>query len=313
VSTSNSLWRLSSGVRHFEVTTAQGDQAEIKSAAKNIIGINLRLERTELAENVPEVGAFFARREFPDGPIRGALTGTLLDAAGWLRPNRRQGWLCRMPDTNTIRVFLIDDHPVLRESLARALNAESGMVVVGQAGTAGQALHEIPLAKPDVVVVDLNIPDRDGIELLMVLHAQHPQLKLLVLSGYDDEYRVAEALRAGAQGYLVKTAEISEVVDGIRRIDRGDSPLSQRIAGAVVRAMRKPIQEGLGGLDALTPREKQVLRLLATGRSTREAAAQLTISPKTVETHRVRIYQKLGCKSAVELTRIAVRTGLIEA
>lgn len=218
-----------------------------------------------------------------------------------------------MLDTHTIRVFLIDDHPVLRESLARALNVETGMVVVGQAGTAGEALHDIPLAKPDVVVVDLNIPDRDGIELLMVLHAQHSSLKLLVLSGYDDEYRVAEALRAGAQGYLVKTAEIAEVVDGIRRIDRGEAPLSQRIAGAVVRAMRKPIQEGLGGLDALTPREKQVLRLLATGRSTREAAAQLTISPKTVETHRVRIYQKLGCKSAVELTRIAVRTGLIEA
>lgn len=218
-----------------------------------------------------------------------------------------------MLEANTIRVFLIDDHPVLRESLARALNAETGIEVVGQAGTAGEALHDIPLATPDVVVVDLNIPDRDGIELLMVLHAQHPRLKLLVLSGYDDEYRVAEALRAGAQGYLVKTAEIAEVVDGIRRIDRGEAPLSQRIAGAVVRAMRKPIQEGLGGLDALTPREKQVLRLLATGRSTREAAAQLTISPKTVETHRVRIYQKLGCKSAVELTRIAVRTGLIEA
>lgn len=218
-----------------------------------------------------------------------------------------------MLDTHTIRVFLIDDHPVLRESLARALNAETGMVVVGQAGTAGEALHDIPLANADVVVVDLNIPDRDGIELLLVLHAQHPNLKLLVLSGYDDEYRIAEALRAGAQGYLVKTAEIAEVVDGIRRIERGEAPLSQRIAGAVVRAMRKPIQEGLGGLDALTPREKQVLRLLATGRSTREAAAQLTISPKTVETHRVRIYQKLGCKSAVELTRIAVRTGLIEA
>lgn len=218
-----------------------------------------------------------------------------------------------MLDTNTIRVFLIDDHPVLRESLARALNAEPGMVVVGQAGTAADALHEIPAAKPDVVLVDLNIPDRDGIELLGALHTLHAAVKLLVLSGYDDEYRVAEALRAGAQGYLVKTAEVSEVIDGIRRIARGEAPLSQRIAGAVVRAMRKPTPEGAGGLDSLTPRERQVLRLLAGGSSTREAAAQLTISPKTVETHRVRIYQKLGCKSAVELTRIAVRTGLIEA
>jgi DNA-binding NarL/FixJ family response regulator len=218
-----------------------------------------------------------------------------------------------MLESNIIRVFLIDDHPVLRDSLARALSMEPGMTVVGQAGTAAEAFNDLPAAKPDVVLVDLNIPDRDGIELLGALHTLHPYAKLLVLSGYDDEYRVAEALRAGAQGYLVKTAEVTEVIDGIRRIVRGEAPLSQRIAGAVVRAMRKPTAEGTGGLDALTVRERQVLRLLATGRSTRETAAQLTISPKTVETHRVRIYQKLGCKSAVELTRIAVRTGLIEA
>lgn len=218
-----------------------------------------------------------------------------------------------MLETNTIRVFLIDDHPVLRDSLARALDAEPGMSVVGQAGTATEALGDIPASEPDVVLVDLNIPDRDGIELLGSLHAMYSELRLLVLSGYDDEYRVAEALRAGAQGYLVKTAEVAEVIDAIRRVMRGEAPLSQRIAGAVVRAMRRPMPDGAAGLDALTPRERQVLRLLATGRSTREAAAQLTISPKTVETHRVRIYQKLGCKSAVELTRIAVRTGLIEA
>ncbi len=220
-----------------------------------------------------------------------------------------------MTDTreSTIRVFLIDDHPVLRDSLARALSAECGMLVVGGVGTAAEALHEIAITKPDVVLVDLNMPDRDGIELLTVLRTLYPTARLLVLSGYSDAYRVAEALRAGAQGYLVKTAEVVEVIEGIRAVMRGESPLSPSIASAVVNAMRKPIADGAGGLDTLTPRERQVLRLLATGRSTREAAAQLTISPKTVETHRVRIYHKLGCKSAVELTRIAVRTGLIEA
>jgi len=218
-----------------------------------------------------------------------------------------------MPDTNSIRVYLIDDHPVLREGFAKALEAEPGMTVVGQAGTAAEALRDVQTIKPDVMLVDLNIPDRDGIELLAALRVQVPSAKLLVLSCYDDEFRVAEALRAGAQGYLVKTSELQEVIDGIRRIASGGAPLSQRIAGAVVRAMRKPAPEGTGGLDALTPRERQVLRLLAAGISTRETAARLTISPKTVETHRVRIYAKLGCKSAVELTRIAVRTGLIEA
>jgi DNA-binding NarL/FixJ family response regulator len=219
-----------------------------------------------------------------------------------------------MSDTNnSIRVYLIDDHPVLREGFAKAIEAEPGITVVGQAGTAADALREVQSIKPEVVLVDLNIPDRDGIELLAALRVQVPSAKLLVLSCYDDEFRVAEALRAGAQGYLVKTSELAEVIDGIRRIASGGAPLSQRIAGAVVRAMRKPAPEGTGGLDALTPRERQVLRLLAAGISTRETAARLTISPKTVETHRVRIYAKLGCKSAVELTRIAVRTGLIEA
>ncbi len=219
-----------------------------------------------------------------------------------------------MSDTNNnIRVYLIDDHPVLREGFAKALEAEPGMTVVGQAGTAADALRDVQTIRPEVILVDLNIPDRDGIELLAALRVQVPSAKLLVLSCYDDEFRVAEALRAGAQGYLVKTSELAEVIDGIRRIHSGGAPLSQRIAGAVVRAMRKPAPEGTGGLDALTPRERQVLRLLAAGISTRETASRLTISPKTVETHRVRIYAKLGCKSAVELTRIAVRTGLIEA
>src|SRR6185369_8748265 len=158
------------------------------------------------------------------------------------------------------------------------------MSVVGQGGTAADALRDTAALKPDVVLVDLNIPDRDGIELLTALRAQLPNAKLLVLTGYDDEFRVAEALRAGAQGYLIKTSRLEEVVDGIRRVANGGAPLSPRIAGAVIRAMRKPTGDGAGGLDALTPRERQVLRLLAAGVSTREAAARLTISPKTVET-----------------------------
>ena len=218
-----------------------------------------------------------------------------------------------MAETNKTRIYLIDDHPIVREGFAMAVATEADMTVVGQASTAADALRETALLKPDVVIVDLNMPDRDGIELLGALRAQLSRAKLLVLSSYDDEFRVAEALRAGAQGYLVKTSGLDEVIDGIRRVAAGGSPLSPKIQGAVVRAMRKPVGEGGSGLDALTPRERQVLRLLAAGISTRETAARLTISPKTVETHRVRIYAKLGCKSAVELTRIAVRTGLIEA
>jgi two-component system, NarL family, nitrate/nitrite response regulator NarL len=212
-----------------------------------------------------------------------------------------------------IRVFLIDDHPIVREGFARALTDAPDIVVVGQAETAADALKEAPFTSPDVILVDLNMPDRDGIELIGALHARMPDVKLLVLSAYDDEFRVAEALRAGAHGYLVKTSKMDEVIDGIRRSAAGGAALSARIAGAVVRAMRKPSGQGSGALDALTTRERQVLRLLAMGVSTREAAARLTISPKTVETHRVRIYEKLGARSVIDLTRIAVRTGLVRA
>ena len=111
----------------------------------------------------------------------------------------------------------------------------------------------------------------------------------------------------------MKTSPLDEVIAGIRSVAVGGAPLSARIAGAVVKAMRKPTAAGSHGMDALTARERQVMRMLAIGVSTRETAARLTISPKTVETHRVRIYVKLGCKSAIELTRIAVRAGIIEA
>src|SRR3954464_5411553 len=132
-----------------------------------------------------------------------------------------------------IKIYLIDDHPIVREGFARAIADERDMEVVGQAGTAADALRETITLKPDVALVDLNIPDRDGIELLGALRAQLSTAKLLVLSGYDDEYRVQEALRAGAQGYLVKTSRIEEVIEGIRRVAMGGAPLSARIANAV--------------------------------------------------------------------------------
>ena len=205
----------------------------------------------------------------------------------------------------TISVYLVDAHPIVRESFAHAIDDEGDLVVVGQAGTAAGALAETSMAQPDVVLVNLDIPDRDGIELLCALRAQLPHTKLLVLGGHDDEFRIAEALRASAHGYLVKTSRIEEVIAGIRNVAGGGAPIRANIASAVVRAMRKPVgAEGSSGLESLTQRERQVLGLLAGGMSTRDMAARLTINPKTVETHRVRIYAKLGCESAEELSRV---------
>ncbi|WP_233561636.1 response regulator [Sorangium cellulosum] len=140
---------------------------------------------------------------------------------------------------SVLRIYLIHDHPIVREGFARALSDEPDIVVVGQAGAAADALRETASCKPDVVLVDLDVPDRDGIELLGALRAQLPQATLLVLSGYGDESRVAEALRAGAQGHLVKTSKLEDIIDGVRRIATGGAPLSTSIAAAAVRAMRK--------------------------------------------------------------------------
>jgi DNA-binding NarL/FixJ family response regulator len=213
-----------------------------------------------------------------------------------------------------LRIYLIDDHPVVREGFARAIADEPDMEVVGQASTAAEGLSGASAASPHIVLVDLNLPDRDGPELIAALRGAIPEAKLVVVSGYDDEYRVAEALRAGAHGYMLKSSTLTELVTGIRTAGNGGTALSPSLADAVLRAMRRPgKQQTAGTIEALTAREIQVLRLFATGLSTREVASSLGISPKTVETHRIRIYEKLGCKSVVDLTRIAVRTGLVEA
>jgi two-component system, NarL family, nitrate/nitrite response regulator NarL len=219
----------------------------------------------------------------------------------------------RPPGTDPIRVYLIDDHPVVCSGLAMAIAEEPDIVLVGEAATAAEGLAGAIAARPDVVLVDLGLPDRDGPELIGALRADLPAARVVVLSAYDDEFRVSEALGAGAQGYLLKSSSVGELMVAIRAAAAGGTPLSPSLTDAVLRAMRRTGRAGSSTIEALTARERQVLEGFATGLSTRELAASLGISPKTVETHRVRIYEKLGARSVIDLTRIAVRTGLVRA
>jgi len=219
-----------------------------------------------------------------------------------------------LTSTSKIRVYLVDDHPVVRSGLARALGEQPDLEIVGQASTATQGLSDAQALKPDVILVDLSLPDRDGPELIASLRQLVPGAKLVVVSGYEDEYRVSEALRAGACGYLTKSTTVDEIVAGIRTAANGGTPLSPALADVVMRVVhRNGKVQRAGTIDSLTARELQVLRLFATGLSTRQVAESLGISPKTVETHRIRMYEKLDCKSVVDLTRIAMRTGLVQA
>lgn len=218
-----------------------------------------------------------------------------------------------MGSSSEIRVYLIDDHPVIRDGIAGAIAGESDLVLVGAAATAGDGLEGAAAARPDVILVDLGLPDLGGAALVAALRAALPAARVVVLSSHDDEFRVAEALGAGAQGYLLKSSPVAELVAAIRTAAAGGTPLSPSLTDAVLRAMRRSGKSGAGTIKALTTRELQVLERFAVGLSTREVAASLGISPKTVETHRVRIYEKLGARSVIDLTRIAVRTGLVRA
>lgn len=219
----------------------------------------------------------------------------------------------RPPGIQPIRIYLIDDHPVVSSGLANAIVDEPDLVLIGDAGTAAEGLTGAIAARPDVVLVDLGLPDRDGPELVADLRASLPSARVVVWSGYDDEFRVAEALGAGAHGYLLKSCSIAELLAAVRSAAAGGTPLSPSLTDAVLRAMRRGNRAGPNTIDALTARELQVLERFATGLSTREVAESLGISPKTVETHRVRIYEKLGARSVIDLTRIAMRSGLVRA
>jgi DNA-binding NarL/FixJ family response regulator len=209
-----------------------------------------------------------------------------------------------------IRVYVIDDHAVVREALRLGMANAPDMILVGEAATAAEARAAIASADPGVVLVDVGLPDGDGIELTAALRALVPRARLVILSAHEDALRVTEALRAGVHGYVSKTWRLDAILDAVRRAASGDSPLSAKAETAAMKALG-PRGEVRGGLEALTERELEVLRLLGAGASTMEAGAALGISHKTVETHRARLYEKLGCESAIELARIALRHGLV--
>ena len=211
----------------------------------------------------------------------------------------------------TIRLVLADDHPVVREGLRALLESDPDFSVVGQADNGVEVLPLIDELRPDVVVVDLMMPGRNGIEVTREL-AQRPDAPpVLILSVHESEAYVLEALRSGAGGYVLKQAPAAELALGIRAVASGvrylDAPLTERALDAYARRA--------GGApdpyDRLTPREQEVLALAAEGHSNADIGARLFISRRTVESHRGRAMRKLGLRSHVELVLFAVRRGIV--
>jgi DNA-binding NarL/FixJ family response regulator len=206
------------------------------------------------------------------------------------------------------RVLLADDHPVVRNGLRELLNSEPDFRVVGEVDDGAQAVERVLADDVDLVILDVTMPRMTGLQAARELASRKPGLRILMLSMHENEQFLFEALRAGASGYVLKTAADRDLVNACRATMRGETFL---YAGAVAALVREHLDRDATSLDPLTPRELEVVKLVAEGHTSDEIAGLLFISRKTVDRHRANILEKLGMRDRVDLTRYAIRRGLI--
>jgi len=206
-------------------------------------------------------------------------------------------------------ILLADDHSVVRQGFRRILESQPDMEIVGEAGNGREAIERATALTPDVVVMDVAMPELNGIEATRRLMDASPRTRVLALSMHKDAVYVREILRAGARGYLLKDAIDADLLAAVRAIARGEGYLSPAIADAVLTDYRQHVTDPI---DLLTSREREVLQLIAEGKTNKEIATTLKLSVYTVDAHRGRIMEKLNLHSTGELVRFAVRKGLID-
>ena len=212
------------------------------------------------------------------------------------------------------RILLADDHAMVRRGLRHVLDAEPDLRVIAEAGDGREAIRQALEQEPDLAILDIAMPRMTGLQAARELVALRPDLRLLILSMHDNEEYFFEALSAGASGYVLKSAADRDLVEACRAAMRGEPFVYPGAVRALIREFLEGARRGeTEPKDPLTPRESQVVKLIAEGRSSREIAAELVVSEKTVERHRANILEKLGMHDRVELTRYAIRRGLVEA
>lgn len=205
-------------------------------------------------------------------------------------------------------IFLIDDHSLLREGLTHLLESEDGFEICGQVGTAREALDQVPALDPDLVLLDMSLPDKNGLELIKDLRAICPHVRILVLSMHDETLYAERVLRAGARGYIMKDAPSERLFDAMRRILAGRVVLSPEASTHILGALSdNPGVRPRSCMESLTDREFEVFELIGKGQDAHEISRHLGISPRTVDAHRAHIRKKLGLADSAELMRYAVR------
>ena len=211
----------------------------------------------------------------------------------------------RMPKK---RVFLVDDHPLMRDGLSRLIDSEPGLEYCGCASTAEEALGKFNAAKPDLVITDLTLPGRSGLELIKDIQAMHPDTYVLVFSMHDEMFYAERALRSGARGFLMKEAGSEKLLEAVRQVLAGQICVSPKLSAKILDlfSTKKP-RSSSSPVETLTDREFDVYQLIGQGKSTKEIAQQLHLSEKTVAVHRGHIKEKLDITNVTDLVRHAVR------
>lgn len=212
--------------------------------------------------------------------------------------------------SDPIRVLVVDDHSVVREGIRHVLEGGDGFQVVAEAANGAEALERAAGAHPDVVLLDLSMPGTSGLDVVRQLRARHPDTRVLILSVHDDREYVLESVRVGAHGYLRKDSSPADIRQAIRAVHAGDSFFSPPAARHLTAAVQD--QAATDRLDDLTSREREILLRVARGRTNREAAVELGISVRTVETHRDSLMRKLGIHTVAGLTRFALEHRLLD-
>lgn len=210
-----------------------------------------------------------------------------------------------------IKVLIADDHAIVRAGLRTLIKAETDLTLLGEASGGLEAIEKTHELSPDVLVLDISMPDKDGIEVIRVLKEEGEKCAVLVLTVHEDDALVREAIRSGAAGYILKHAAESELIAAIRSVYNGDLYVHPKMLRSLLKTEQKIVHEGNSLVETLTLREKEVLRLIVQGYTNKQVSEELGISVRTVEGHRGNLTDKLGIRSRVDLLRYAREHGLI--